>query len=79
MIGKNYQNLLHQLDINLAPLEESLFNEAKSENKWMEAALVKVPTIASNVGAFKVINNNEDGILVNNTMKKIGIIVLKKL
>ena len=59
--------LIANLDINLAPLEESLFNNAKSENKWMEACLVKTVTIASNVGAFKVINNNKDGLLVNNT------------
>lgn len=45
--------LIASVDINLAPLEESIFNEAKSENKWVEAALVRVPTIASNLGAFK--------------------------
>ena len=61
--------LIASIDINLAPLEESLFNDAKSENKWTEAALVKVPTIASDVGAFKIINNNIDGILVKNTEK----------
>lgn len=58
--------IIASIDINLAPLEESLFNEAKSENKWTEAALVKVPTIASNVGAFKIIDDNKDGILVDN-------------
>ena len=46
-------NLIASVDINLAPLENTIFNEAKSENKWVEAALVKVPTVASNVGAFK--------------------------
>lgn len=52
------------LDINLAPLEESLFNDAKSENKWTEASLCKVVTVASNFGAFKkVIKNNKTGIL----------------
>lgn len=57
-------DLISKVDINLAPLEESIFNEAKSENKWVEAALVKVPTIASNVGAFKqMIKNGETGIL----------------
>ena len=61
--------IIASIDINLAPLEESLFNEAKSENKWTEASLVKTVTIASNVGAFKVINNNVDGILVNNNEK----------
>jgi len=62
-------DLIASIDINLAPLEESLFNNAKSENKWTEASLVKVVTIASDVGAFKVINNNIDGILCENTEK----------
>ena len=31
----------------IAPIEKILFNEAKSENKWVEASLVKVPTVAS--------------------------------
>ncbi|MFD5021812.1 glycosyltransferase [Paenibacillus sp. NPDC058367] len=61
---KNLPGLIASVDINLAPLVSSIFNEAKSENKWMEAALVKVPTIASNVGAFKeVVKNKETGIL----------------
>ena len=40
-------SLIANVDINLMPLEETFFHECKSENKWMEAALVKVPTIAS--------------------------------
>lgn len=36
-----------QVDINLMPLEDTLFHKCKSENKWMEAALVRVPTIGS--------------------------------
>jgi glycosyltransferase involved in cell wall biosynthesis len=59
--------IIASLDINLSPLEDTLFNRAKSENKWMEAALVGVPTLASNVGAFKVIKDGTDGILVENT------------
>lgn len=27
------------MDINLAPLENTIFNEAKSENKWIEAKI----------------------------------------
>lgn len=45
--------LLASVDINLAPLTDTVFNRAKSENKWVEAALVRVPTIASSVGAFE--------------------------
>ena len=56
--------LIASVDINLAPLESSIFNEAKSENKWVEAALVKVPTVASDVGAFaRMIRNEETGFL----------------
>lgn len=59
--------IIASIDINLAPLESSVFNEAKSENKWVEAALVKTVTIASNVGAFnKMINDDVDGVLCSN-------------
>ncbi len=58
---------LATLDINLAPLESSLFNQAKSENRWMEAAWVRVPTIASKVGRLvEVIKNGKDGLLATN-------------
>lgn len=67
MDWKELPSLIRSIDINLAPLEDSVFNEAKSENKWTEAALVKIPTIASDVGAFKSeINNNVTGILCKN-------------
>ena len=56
--------IIPSIDINLAPLEESIFNEAKSENKWVEAALCKVVTVASNFGAFKTcITDGVDGLL----------------
>ncbi len=59
--------VIASLDINLAPLEKSIFNEAKSENKWVEASLVKTVTIASNIGAFhKMIKNDKDGVLCEN-------------
>lgn len=58
--------LIASVDINLAPLEENIFNEAKSENKWIEAALVRVPTIASDLGAFnRMIEHNTTGVLCN--------------
>ena len=56
--------LIAQVDINLAPLMDTLFNRAKSENKWMEAALVQVVTVASKVGAFEeCIENGTTGVL----------------
>jgi glycosyltransferase involved in cell wall biosynthesis len=46
-------SVLRQLDVNLAPLEPgSRFNDAKSAIKWLEAALVGTPTIASPSAPF---------------------------
>ncbi|MFS9025581.1 rhamnan synthesis F family protein [Streptococcus australis] len=56
--------LISEIDINLAPLVNSIFNRAKSEIKWIEAALVKVPTVASKIGAFSdTIIDGETGLL----------------
>ena len=56
--------VIRSLDINLAPLENTFFNTAKSSIKWMEAGLVKVPTVASNVGDFHdCITDGVDGFL----------------
>ena len=55
------------LDINLAPIEETIFNEAKSENKWTEASLCKVVTVASDFGAFReAIEDGKTGVLCKN-------------
>ena len=61
---KELPNLIASIDINLAPLVDTMFNACKSENKWVEAALVKVPTVASNVGAFaQMIESGKTGML----------------
>ena len=65
---KELPEAIASVDINIAPIKQSIFNEAKSENKWVEAAIVKVPTIASNVGAFKrMIESGVTGVLCENT------------
>ena len=59
--------VIAELDINLAPIEKTIFNEAKSENKWTEAALCKVPTVASDFGVFhEVVDNRKTGMLCAN-------------
>ncbi len=46
--------VLRDLDINLAPLEPGkVFNEAKSSIKWLEAALTRTPTVASQSQPFR--------------------------
>lgn len=51
---------LRDVDVNLAPLVlGSTFNEAKSAIKWLEAALVETPTVASPTQPF--VESVEDG------------------
>ena len=46
--------VLRDIDVNLAPLAPgSRFNEAKSAIKWLEAALVETPTVASPTEPFR--------------------------
>ena len=61
--------LLIDLDINIAPLQvDNPFSQSKSEIKYMEAAMVEVPTIASPTEAFCLaIRSGESGILASNT------------
>jgi glycosyltransferase involved in cell wall biosynthesis len=53
------------VDINLAPLElNNRFTESKSELKYFEAALMGLPTVASDIAPFRVgITHGETGFL----------------
>ncbi len=60
--------LLGQMDIALAPLEMgNIFCRAKSEIKFVEAAVLGVPVVASNIDPFKdSMTNGHDGFLAGN-------------
>ena len=60
-----------QFDINLAPLQlGNPFGQSKSEIKYMEAALLRVPTIASPSGSYKVaISEGQNGYLANDVQE----------
>lgn len=67
MDWRNLPKEIASIDINLMPLENTFFHACKSENKWTEAALVKVPTVASyNDELALVINDGVDGYLCKN-------------
>lgn len=57
--------LFAKVDINLAPLElDNPFTACKSDIKYLEAAIVGIPTVASTVGSFLIsIEHGEDGYL----------------
>ena len=72
---KGYAELIAKsgIDIGLAPLVEDDFNKGKSHIKWMEYAMIGVPTIASRVYPYfkdiqgkKTIQHLETGMLAKN-------------
>lgn len=65
--------LVREVDINLAPLTDTLFSDAKSEIKFTEAALVEVPTVASNRDAFvHAIKHAETGFVCSTDQEWVG-------
>lgn len=62
----NFYQLLALLDINLAPLVDDPFNEAKSNIKYLEAAALRVPTVASSRTEFRnFIANGQNGFIAD--------------
>ena len=61
-----YLGLLAEADISLAPLEATAFNDAKSNIKYIEAAILGLPSICSPRENFRaVIRDGEDGFLAD--------------
>lgn len=54
-------------DIAIAPLKDTQFNRAKSNIKWMEAAMLEIPIVASDVEPYKSIKHGRDGFLASST------------
>lgn len=65
-----YQTLQYEIasvDVNIIPLIPDVFNEAKSELKYFEAGIVKVPSCASPTAVYQsIIDNGVNGFLCRN-------------
>lgn len=60
------QEEIARFDINIAPLEINLFCNAKSELKFFEAALLRIPTIASPTPPYiEAINHGVNGFIAH--------------
>jgi glycosyltransferase involved in cell wall biosynthesis len=58
------QDALGSVDLNIVPLQNSAFTDAKSELKYFEAAVAGTPTLASNTAVFgSVIADGANGFL----------------
>lgn len=68
MDWKKLPEQVASVDINLMPLENTLFHCCKSENKWMEAALVKTPSVMSRNAEMELaVENGITGFLCSTT------------
>lgn len=62
----NYWSVLASCDINLAVLEAGIVADCKSEIKWLEAAVLQIPSIVSGTRTYReVIENGVDGFIVD--------------
>lgn len=53
------------IDISVAPIKDTQFNICKSNIKWMEAAMLEIPTVASDVEPYRCIKHAKNGFLAN--------------
>jgi glycosyltransferase involved in cell wall biosynthesis len=61
---ESYLGLLGECDISIAPLEDYVFNDAKSNIKYLEAAAIGLPSVCSPRAAFAAaITDGVDGFL----------------
>lgn len=71
-INKYYEYMIkNKWDIGLAPMLDTEFEKAKTDNKYREYAALGIPGIYSNLEPFKnSVRNNITGILVDNEPEK---------
>lgn len=60
----DYLRVMATADINVAPLDSTVFSDAKSEIKWLEAALLRIPSIVTATTNYRsVLRDGVDGIM----------------
>jgi glycosyltransferase involved in cell wall biosynthesis len=65
---EEYMTCLAQCDISIAPLENYVFNDSKSNIKYIEASILGIPSACSPRAAFsQIISHGENGYLCETT------------
>ncbi len=63
----SYLKYISECQISIAPLESFIFNDAKSNIKYLEASIVEVASVCSPASAFSaIIDNGVNGFLAKN-------------
>ena len=63
---EQYFEFLSQADINIAPLQAGVFADCKSEIKWLEAAILKVPSVVSATQTYQeILKDGIDALLIH--------------
>lgn len=59
-----YFEFLSQADINIAPLEAGIFADCKSEIKWLEAAMLEIPSVVTGTQTYlEVLEDGSDALI----------------
>ena len=65
---ERYFHLLSEVDINIAVLSAGVATDCKSEIKWMEAAMLGIPSVVSNTATYEdVVVNGQTGLIAANS------------
>ncbi|NHN87899.1 glycosyltransferase [Acetobacter conturbans] len=65
-----YMAVLAAADLTIAPLEPSIFNDAKSNIKFLEAAILTVPSVCSPCDTFReIVAEGRNGFLADSAME----------
>lgn len=77
---ESYWEFLVNADINIAPLQPGIFSDCKSEIKWLEAAIFRIPSVVSDTRTYReVVRDGENGYMASSDQEwyeKVGSLVV---
>jgi glycosyltransferase involved in cell wall biosynthesis/tetratricopeptide (TPR) repeat protein len=65
-----YWRVLGGMDVNIAVLKDGLLSDCKSEIKWLEAAMLGIPSVVSPTGTYReTVRDGETGLLASDPLE----------
>jgi glycosyltransferase involved in cell wall biosynthesis len=61
---RSYWEFLKNADMNIAPLRPGVFSDCKSEIKWLEAAVMKVPSVVSDSRTYREVLRDGENVYI---------------